>query len=315
MARNQSVRNQLCALAGTIASTVLLTGCFTGVENTKTITLSRQDIKQTAPSAEDLYLSDIQPTPLKDWQPGKAWYVADDRMALLLVQRTLPYDVSLHPHRGDTLRYLGRTTERHPDGSATEAIRLSGNNVEYLYDTHMTAAEADTAFNSFAVETLIDLEALRELRQKMTGQQFWTRSSLWYDADGNNFSGLKYVPVTVTAVTPGSMVFPVTITFATADGTTGNYYMSLGNGSRRYATLFYLDDLKKRYPRVDDDVWQLICHGKVRLGMTKQECRLALGNPLDSDSGRTYSSTLDIWKYDAGRYLRFEDGILVDFRQ
>ena len=49
--------------------------------------------------------------------------------------------------------------------------------------------------------------------------------------------------------------------------------------------------------------------------MTKQECRLALGAPAQAESGRDFSKTIDIWTYANGIYLRFEDGILVDFRK
>ena len=51
---------------------------------------------------------------------------------------------------------------------------------------------------------------------------------------------------------------------------------------------------------MDDAVWEMICAGKVREGMTKEECRLSLGNPDDVDSGHDWNSTLDIWRYENG---------------
>ncbi|MDE6400707.1 MAG: hypothetical protein K2L68_07600, partial [Muribaculaceae bacterium] len=66
---------------------------------------------------------------------------------------------------------------------------------------------------------------------------------------------------------------------------------------------------------IEDDVWQLICSSKVRTGMTKDECRLALGNPKEVDSGHDYTQTLDLWHYSDGAVLWFEDGILTRFRK
>jgi hypothetical protein len=48
--------------------------------------------------------------------------------------------------------------------------------------------------------------------------------------------------------------------------------------------------------------------------MTKEECRLSLGNPAEVDTGHDYSQTLDLWKYNDGTTLWFEDGILTRIR-
>lgn len=311
----KTILRKSIAISAIILSALFHTGCFTGVESTKTITMSKQEIKQTAPTAEDLFLSDIPASPLGEWKEGKRWVVADDRLALLLVQRSLPANPSLHPHQGDTLTYKGRIIEPHPDGTTSAAIKLEGSHGDFLLDTNLPEEEALKTFTSASTEALIDLDVIEALRAKMKDNVYWTRSSLWYDNAGDDFHGLKYVPVTITDVEPGNMLFPVNISFCDSNGHSGIYHMSLWKGSRRFATLFYLDDVRKRYLRIEPEIWELICHGKVTTGMTKQECRLALGNPLDSDSGRSYTSTLDLWKYDGGRYLKFEDGILVDFRQ
>ena len=50
------------------------------------------------------------------------------------------------------------------------------------------------------------------------------------------------------------------------------------------------------------------------LGMTKEECKLSLGNPTDVNSGHDWNSTIDFWQYPNGSYLRFQDGLLVSFR-
>lgn len=302
-----------------VAATASLTSCFTGVESTQAIKLSRSDTREIAPSAEDLYLADISGTPLGKWKEGRQFYVADDKIAVMLVQRTLPVDQSLQPHRGDILTYAGTQPEHHPDGSVTTALVLEGTAGKYLYDTGISMENAPKDFNSLDMAVLIDMETVHAVDRRMHGNTYWTRTQLWYDDEDEDFVGRKYIPVTVTAVTPGNMIFPLKVTFQDNSGTEGNYYMNPEDGSqtssRRFASLFYLTDLKKQYPNIEPDVWELIQRGRVRQGMTKQECRLSMGLPADADSGRSYANTLDLWKYDGGRYLQFEDGILVDYRQ
>lgn len=298
---------------------VLLTSCFTGVEGTQTIRMSRKETKIAAPTPEEMFLSDIVTgVPLGEWKEGRRFYVSDDKIALLLLQRSLTDDISRQPHKGDILTFRGTEQEKHPDGSTTIVLCLEEDSSVYLYDTGRSAEEAFREYNTLQPEALIDMETINRLDKRLHDRTFWTRSSLWYDRDDEDFRGRKYVTVTVTAVTPGNMVFPVKITFRDESGTEGNYYMNLGDEkistSRSFASLFYLEDLRKHYPQIDEEVWRLIQNGQVKEGMTKQECRLALGAPIDSESSRDYTSLRDYWKYDGGRYLVFENGLLVEFR-
>ena len=87
-----------------------------------------------------------------------------------------------------------------------------------------------------------------------------------------------------------------------------------GNESRTFQNLFSLADPKIKFPGIQDEVWSLIQLGKVRPGMTKEECKLSLGNPSDVNSGHDWNSTIDLWQYTNGTFLRFQDGVLLDFR-
>ena len=84
------------------------------------------------------------------------------------------------------------------------------------------------------------------------------------------------------------------------------------NDSSPSPKLYRLSAPTTSYPAISDENWALIQKGKIRLGMTKEECRLSLGNPTSTDSGHDYSSTIDIWKYEDGTFLRFQDGLLID---
>ena len=47
-----------------------------------------------------------------------------------------------------------------------------------------------------------------------------------------------------------------------------------------FTVLFGIGNLRAKYPNITEEVWNMISRGKVRKGMTTDECRLALGNPI-----------------------------------
>lgn len=49
--------------------------------------------------------------------------------------------------------------------------------------------------------------------------------------------------------------------------------------------------------------------------MTRDEARLALGAPANIDRRPGYSFMREIWTYENGIFLIFEDGLLKSFRQ
>jgi hypothetical protein len=61
-------------------------------------------------------------------------------------------------------------------------------------------------------------------------------------------------------------------------------------------------------------VWDNIIHGRVALDMTRSECRLSLGAPKTVDTRPGYSGVRELWVYENGAYLVFEDGLLRDYR-
>ena len=47
-----------------------------------------------------------------------------------------------------------------------------------------------------------------------------------------------------------------------------------------FTDLFGIGNLRTKYPNITEEVWNMISRGKVRKGMTTDECRLAVGNPM-----------------------------------
>ena len=288
--------------------------CFTGIEGTKKISLSRDDKKKSAPSPEEAFFSGIPPVPLKQWENGRRFLAADDKLLLIFESP----QASLFPDtlsvKGRFLEFQGVASRIGPDGNLSLLLQFSDGLRNLIYDTGRSFDDAMENFTSTDLPMLIDLEMVDDARNTLVGKKLWTRSNLWYDENDQRIDGKKFYPVTILDVTPGSLVFPLKLKLQSADGLDFFMFMNYGNTnteSRPFHNLFSLSDIRKNYPEISPETWQLICNGKIALGMTKLECRLALGNPIDVASGHDYSQTLDIWTFDNGVILWFEDGKLI----
>lgn len=149
------------------------------------------------------------------------------------------------------------------------------------------------------------------------GKKLWTKNNLWYDASGNRISGLRFAEAMVEDVLAATGDFPVKVKLRTPDGGVAYVqmnYTSDSADSRSFPALFYLSDPKARYPQINAENWRLIQRGRVCAGMTKEECRLALGTPDELNAGHNADQTMDIWQYNNGAYLMFTDGLLTRYR-
>lgn len=75
--------------------------------------------------------------------------------------------------------------------------------------------------------------------------------------------------------------------------------------------IFAYGNLKADYPYISAKNWELIVNGEIALGMTKDECRLSLGNAAQIQ--KSMNSRYETWYYN-GKVLEFEDGKLIRFR-
>ena len=88
-------------------------------------------------------------------------------------------------------------------------------------------------------------------------------------------------------------------------------------GGRRaiFSALFSMSDPRLEYPQISDAVWNNIVNTRVADGMTKQEVSLAIGMPESIDRGYNQNAAYERWNYPDGRYLLFEDGLLMRFNR
>lgn len=291
-----------------------MSGCFTGIESTPKITADEVKRQQVTVSDEDRFLDSIAPQQLSLWKKGKLFYVTDDKISLALEPGSKSYPKSGEYIEFQSFHEIQSMTGR-PD---TELVFLNQNGDDVRY--RISASTEELARRRkieipFTVETSI----VDDARKAMLGNTYYIRTSTWFDDKGDAIRGQKFIPVKITDVIPGNTVYPVKLQFITTAGVSqpAYLYMSAGEqskGKRDFASLFYFDDPHKRYPQITDETWDNIIHGKVAPYMTREECRLSLGSPASIDRRPGISTMRELWTYENGIYLIFDDGLLQSFR-
>lgn len=312
-------RNFLIVTLLSLCLGIGFSACFTGVESTKKINLTREERRLANPTKEERFMQQVEASPLKEWETGKRFIVSDNKALLVIVPQEGLSPLIPDSIQGEVFEFAGVESKMNAAGKIDLALTFTDGTYLYAYDTGKDFSDAMENMKSDQIPMLIDEDMVTQAKTLLTGQKLWTRSPLWYDGKGNRIDGKKFVEVTVVDVKPGDMVFPLMVEFR-EDGTgdTAYVFMNFGsadNESRSFHNLFSLSDIKKHYPSIEPETWKYISESRVKTGMTKEEVKLALGNPTDIRSGHDYSQTLDIWTYDNGKVLWFEDGQLTKIRQ
>lgn len=301
----------LTALAGA----VMLHSCFTGIESTPRITagdVRRQGVARPTPEME--FMAGVLPQPPAAWQPGKRFYVSDNRLGKLFA-RTAGAD-SLE---GTELRFAGMHSAPSLTGDGATDVALltaAGDTLLYRVDASLHALQRRERLE---IPFTIELDPVLRADSMLRGNIYYIATPLWRRTDGRSRAGLRHVPVRVIEVRPGSdAVYAAGVVFMPLDAPsdTAMVMMSLGGprSPRNFATLFNFRNPRDGYPHITDDVWQHIVRSEVQKGMTRDECRLALGAPTGREQIPTTAGMIDRWSYGEGIYLIFEDGYLTSFR-
>ncbi len=296
----------------------IFASCSTGIESTKKIKMNKEDVKLMAKTAEQVYAAALQGSPLSEWEKGKRFLAMSDRSLYIFEPNGLMTDPNIENYTGKTLPFAGTDKHSNPDLKDECVILFSDGANTLRYRTKKTYEEALKEIDSSKIPLLSDIDLAESWKQKLTGTTLWTRSNLWYDKNGYRLPGLKFAKVTITDVEPTPGDFPMRVKIEGPEGEIAYLnmnYTSDTHDSRNFAALFYLSDPKEKYPHISDEHWALIQRGKVGEGMTKEECKLSIGNPDEVQSGHSRSQTMDVWQYNDGTYLMFEDGLLTRFRQ
>lgn len=298
-----------------ITSALLLTGCFTGIESTPKIRSS--EVQQQATSQENTAESAISslliPEPLSEWQKGREYVVTNSRISLIF--SSSPANVI--PQKGDTITYQG--FKQYTSIAATQNTSLlflkKGNTADTLcYKIDRPYAELAER-NVVEVPFTVDLSLIEKSRGVLKGAQYYILTSSWNSTPEQRMTGRKFIKVKINDVAPGNEEYPISVIFT--DSVSQAMVLishGLSESKRVFSSVFSVTDPKLKYPAITPENWLAIQNGKLRPDMTRDECRLSLGTPIDVDHGHTYSSAYERWTYQNGAYLIFEDGLLKKYR-
>lgn len=291
-----------------------MSGCFTGVESTPKITDKEARRQGVVISPEQQFLADITPRPFGQWHPGKQWLVTNPKVRLVM-STDAPSAYEMSP--GDTLTLIGSTQVPAITGETSTVVTCADSR-GYRYDYRIDHPADSIAGRHISIPFTIDLDMVAQVDSMMRGNTYYITSRLWLDGRGQSVTGKKFVPVTVTAVTGGNEVYPLTVHFTDSDGNSWGIYMSVGadrSSTRNFDTMFSFTDPALRYKTITPDHWAMIINGEIAEDMTREECRLSLGPPAGIDRRPSYGGVIEQWVYDDGRYLIFHDGLLRQYRK
>lgn len=297
----------------------IFSSCFTGVESTKIIT--EKDVKKETPKYlnEKIDILDtLKSVPIRQWKQGKLFYVTEDQIRLIFLP-SQNYNLDTISLRGKLLKYEGVAETNILGNKPTLNIYFADKDGDKLiYDTRRTKDDLYNAKNGFVPPFMIDLDLIEAAKEAHLNKELYIKTPLWYDDNENLIAGKKFIPVTIIDILPGNKIYPIKFKFETKDKKIGYVYISLANGSvlnRNFNNIFSEFDVHQNYPTISDSIWTKIINAEITNYMTKEECKLSLGAPKSIDRIPTYSGLKEIWTYDNGTYLIFEDGILTKYRK
>ena len=86
--------------------------------------------------------------------------------------------------------------------------------------------------------------------------------------------------------------------------------LSLEDEDNQFIDHYKFSDPEKAFPRIPKSDWNLIRQGRIRIGMSKDACKLSWGEPDDIHTSRGRWGVHEQWVYSRNRYVYFENGKL-----
>lgn len=180
----------------------------------------------------------------------------------------------------------------------------------------------DAKFNH--IEGIVPLDNIDVARKLLLGKTLYSMTERGHiDTD----KGLriirvnKFAPYKIEEIGIGNAECPVKIVAKGNDGKKVVFLVSMNGvnatsnnfifGDGYFHNVFSFSNPKMKYKNIPSSTWNLIIGGKVRVGMTKEQCRLSWGNPENVNVTTGSFGTHEQWVYYGDRYLYFENGKLT----
>lgn len=299
---------------------LLLSACGTGIEVTERVT--DKDVKrvmdQTDGGSTTVTLTPFE-DPMPQWQSGKRFWVADDQVRELLVSDPR-YDLDTVHLAGHVLQFKSSVnTGFYSENDSRVDIRFEDPSTGFDY-VYRLGLPRDAARPYVTLPMLIDLDMVGHVARQVQGKDFFIRTPIWYDCQSEQMmNGRHFIKVHIDSVLPGNAVLPLRVLFTAVDTGERAMVWMTDNAStmhgRDFDAMFVAEDPHQAHLSISDANWERITRGQVVEGMTKEECRLALGSPRRINENPDQGGMREYWYYDGGSYLYFVDGLLNQFRR
>lgn len=296
----------------------VMTACFTGVESTPKITeadVRSQQAQNRSPEA--VFFDSLKYQPFREWKSGKRFLVTEQRISLVLDPQFAASDTSIV---GRTLTYesVGEvvtiTGLRACDISLRDSL---GKNHKYRINASLDELKRR---NHVEIPFTIELDVVESAGRMLNGNTYYLINSNVQDINGRSTLSPKFLPVVIEDTKPASQFSPIRVTIRYTSMPEVKRQVLLGIGptttaSRMFENNFSFTDPRTSHTSVTENHWQMIVNNQVAMGMTREECRLALGKPAHIDRIPARDGLHEIWTYDGGVTLSFVDGLLTEQRK
>ena len=295
----------------------LLSACYTATESTPRIKVDDEVINR--PTTEQLVIdNNFTARGCDTWIAGKAFTSIDDKLSpMLRPEANRP--LIEQGFMGKIFTYKGYRQENIYGNKEVVYLLYECDSILYSYYTGKSMQEIVELQYQPLIPTLVDMDEIAMARSLFVGKHLYILTNQWYDAGGQLIDGRQFIEVEVTAVKPGNSALPLALCFADNTGKEACVFITTRSSARTqmlsFDRLFSYDNPRFKYPDITDENWEAITEGRLIKGMTKIECRLAIGLPAEVKKVPTYSGLKEQWMYNNGSYLFFSDGLLEEFRQ
>lgn len=190
---------------------------------------------------------------------------------------------------------------------------------EYVGSKEELCANSGKVFTYISLVYLGDIDIARKI---LIGKELYTtKNTIAYNSKTGRIVGKQYDKVHITRVgTSLNKDAPVRLFFE--DKQSIEYYVDVyisntnkytDSGiiidSKYFPYVFSLSDIRLKYPEVSDENWECIQNREVKIGMSKTECILSIGNPSSRNSDVANKGVVsEQWVYDKlGLYIYFKE--------
>lgn len=293
------------------------TSCFTGIESTPKISANTIRNNGVRITSEQELASLISSEPTAKWKQGKKWLVDDEKIVLTFSSASDSIDTI----SGKTISLEAiRSYPTLTGNNAIELVLKACENGQTFF--HRTGIDSNDwpQKSSYDIPFTVELSVVSLADSILKDNIYYITNPRWFDNNNSEIIGQRHVPVKITKVLPGNHLYPIAIYFSEVlrpENPESHVMITYGNdvsATRNFDRIFSITDPRKRYPQISDQTWQKIINSQIAEGMTRDECRLALGTPYNIERATATSGQLERWSYENGVYLLFEDGILTKFR-